>query len=62
MPAMAATSDGPNDREGLMEHPSMGSRNRCDTMTLMAMGNTPRGPPPAAGMSMVANTQYTGKG
>ena len=56
---MAATNEGPNDREGLMEQPSIGIKNKCDTMTLMAMGNTPSGPPPTAGISIVANTQYT---
>ena len=56
---MAATKEGPNDLAGLMEQPSMGIKNRCDTMTLMAMGNTPSGPPPADGISIVANTQYT---
>ena len=56
---MAATSEGPKERVGLMEQPSMGSRNRCATITLIAIGNTPSGPPPAVGMSMVANTLYT---
>lgn len=56
---MAATREGPNDRVGLMEQPSMGRRNRCATITDIAIGNTPSGPPPAVGMSIVANTLYT---
>jgi len=56
---MAATKEGPNDLDGLIEQPSMGIKNKWDTMTLIAMGNTPRGPPPADGISIVANTQYT---
>ena len=42
-----------------MEQPSIGNRKRCATITDMAMGNTPKGPPPGVGMSMVAKTLYT---
>jgi hypothetical protein len=56
MPAHWATSEGPKERVGLMEQPSMGSRNRCATITDMAMGNTPRGPAPSVGMSTVDST------
>lgn len=56
---MAATREGPKDREGLMEQPSIGRRNRWATRTDMAIGKTPRAPPPTTGMSMVANTVYT---
>lgn len=59
IPAIAAIREGPKDREGLIEHPSMGRRKRWATITLIAMGNTPRAPPPTTGISMVANTVYT---
>ena len=56
---MAAIREGPKERDGLMEQPSIGSKKRLDTMTLIAMGKTPKAPPPATGMSIVANTVYT---
>ena len=57
MPAKAATGDGPKERVGLMEQPSMGSRKRCATMTDIAIGYTPSGPPPLVGQSIVAKTE-----
>ena len=56
MPAMAAIKEGPKDLDGLMEQPSIGRRNRCATMTLIAIGNTPSAPPPTTGISIVAKT------
>lgn len=56
MPAMAAIKEGPKDLDGLMEHPSIGSKNKCATMTLIAIGNTPNAPPPTTGISIVAKT------
>ena len=56
---MAAMREGPKEREGLIEHPSIGRRNKCATMTLIAIGKTPNAPPPTTGISIVANTVYT---
>lgn len=58
---MAATREGPKDREGLIEHPSIGRRNKCATITLIAIGKTPKAPPPTTGMSIVAKTVYTAR-
>ena len=62
IPAIAAIREGPKERVGLIEHPSIGSRNRCATMTLIAIGKTPNAPPPTTGISIVANTVYTATG
>jgi hypothetical protein len=56
MPAIAAIKEGPKDLDGLMEQPSIGSKNKCATMTLIAIGNTPNAPPPTTGISIVAKT------
>lgn len=44
---------------GLIEQPSIGIKNKWATITDIAIGYTPKAPPPSFGMSTVENTLNT---
>ena len=54
--AIWATTAGPNERVGLIEHPSIGIKKRLAIIMLIDKGNTPKGPAPSLGISIVDST------